>query len=79
MTLRIASSTPLSFVTPGVYVIAKIVTYLVKREARTTNLVAQGYDLKRVGTHSLRALGAMTFKLQGVDNITIMKIGCWPG
>ena len=44
-----------------------------------TNLVAQGYDLKRVSTHSLRASGAMALKLQGVDDSLIMKLGRWTG
>jgi hypothetical protein len=43
------------------------------------NLVSQGYDLKRVSTHSLRASGAMALKLQGVDDSLIMKIGRWTG
>jgi hypothetical protein len=46
MAFNVAPSTPLSFVSPGVYVIAKNATDLVKRAAHTTNLVAQGYDLK---------------------------------
>jgi hypothetical protein len=59
--------------------VAAHVTALVHQAARDTNLVAQGYDLKRVGTHSLRASGAMALKLQGVDDSLIMKIGRWTG
>jgi hypothetical protein len=79
MAFNVAPSTPLSFVSPGVYVIAKNVDDLVKRAAHSTNLVAQGYNLNLVGTHSLRASGAMALKLQGVDDTTIMKIGRWSG
>jgi hypothetical protein len=71
--------TPLSFVGPGIHVIAKNVNALVHRAAMETNLVAQGYDLQRVGSHSLRASGAMALKLQGIDDSLIMKIGRWTG
>jgi hypothetical protein len=72
-------TTPLSFVGPGVHVTATNITRLIQQAARDTNLVAQGYDLKRVSTHSLRASGAMALKLQGVDDSLIMKIGRWTG
>ena len=36
-----------------------------------------GYDLTRIGAHSLRASGAMALKLNGYDKETIMKIGRW--
>jgi hypothetical protein len=42
-----------------------------------SNLVAQGYDLKRVSTYSLGAAGAMALKLQGLDDSLIMKSGQW--
>jgi hypothetical protein len=72
-------ATPLSFVSPGVHVLAQHVKALVHQAAIDTNLVAQGYDLKRISTHSLRASGAMALKLQGVDDSLIMKIGRWRG
>jgi hypothetical protein len=72
-------STPLSFVQPRCHVVAAHITALVKQAALDTNLVAQGYDLCRIGTHSLRALGAMALKLQGVADSLIMKIGRWTG
>jgi hypothetical protein len=68
------STTPLSFVSPGAHVVANNVATLVQYATTDTNLVAQGYDLKRVSTHSLRASGAMALKLQGVDDSLIMKI-----
>jgi hypothetical protein len=73
------ASTPLSFVQPGSHVVAANITALVHQAASDTNLVAQGYDLKRIGTHSLRASGAMALKLQGVEDSLIMKIGRWTG
>jgi hypothetical protein len=72
-------STPLSFVSPGVHVVAKNITTLLHQAALATNLVAQGYDLKRISTHSLRASGAMALKLQGVADSLIMKMGRWTG
>jgi hypothetical protein len=41
------------------------------------NLVAQGYDLDRIGSHSLRSGGAMHLKLAGYDNDIIKKLGRW--
>jgi hypothetical protein len=41
------------------------------------NLVAQGYSLDRIGTHSLRSGGAMHLKLAGYDNDIIQKLGRW--
>ena len=36
-----------------------------------------GYDLKRIGSHSLRSGGTMHLKLAGYDNDIIMKLGRW--
>jgi hypothetical protein len=41
------------------------------------NLVAQGYTLDRIGTHSLRSGGAMHLKLAGYNNDIIQKLGRW--
>jgi hypothetical protein len=69
----------LSYVSPGVHVLAANITALIHDAARVTNLIAQGYDLRRVSTHSLRASRAMALKLQGIDDSLIMKIGRWTG
>ena len=79
MAFGVPEMTPLSYVQPGVHVVAKNVTDLVRHAAIATNLVGQGYDLTRIGTHSLRASGAMALKLQDVDTSLIMKIGRWTG
>jgi hypothetical protein len=79
MSTGMPKTTPLSYVSPGNYVSAQNVTDLITHAATATNLVAQGYDLKRVGTHSLRASGAMALKLQGESDTTIMRIGRWSG
>lgn len=79
LTHGMAPTTPLSFVSPGVHVVAANVTALVHQAATDTNIVAQGYKLRRIGTHSLRASGAMALKLDGIDDSLIMKIGRWTG
>jgi hypothetical protein len=81
MAFNVLMSTPLSFVRPGSHVSAiHVVTALVRLAAVTTNLMAQGYDMRgRIGSHSLRASGAMLLKLQGAIDSTIMKTGRWSG
>lgn len=74
-----ADDTPLSFVGPNSHVTARHVTLMVHEAARATELVSLGYKIKRIGTHSLRASGAMALKLQGISDSTIMKIGRWTG
>ncbi len=41
------------------------------------NLEALGYDLTRIGSHSLRSGGATHLKLCGYDETTIKKLGRW--
>jgi integrase len=41
------------------------------------NLEASGYDLRRIGSHSLRSGGAMRLKLAGYDDDIIKKLGRW--
>ena len=48
--------------------------------AMRLSVVATGlrnFDLSRVGSHSLRASGAMALKLNGQPDSTIMKLGRW--
>jgi hypothetical protein len=73
------ASTWLSFIQPSSHVVAANITALVHQATKDTKLVAQGYDLKRIGTHSLRALVAMALQLQDVVDSLIMKIGRWTG
>ena len=49
----------------------------VKRAVRDLNMKNEGYTEKLVGSHSLRAGGAMAMKLNGVDRDTIKKQGRW--
>ena len=71
--------TPLSQVSVGVHVLPHHVVKLVRLAARQTNLVARGYPENRVGSHSLRASGAMALALTGAKDSTIMKMGRWTG
>ena len=41
------------------------------------NLESQGYDLTRIGSHSLRSGGAVALKLAGYDSDVIKKLGRW--
>lgn len=43
------------------------------------NLVASGYDLTRLGSHSIRAGGAVQLKILGYDSDIIKKLGRWSG
>ena len=45
--------------------------------AGLAGLQQSGYDLSLVGTHSLRASGAVHLHAQGFDDVTIMKLGRW--
>ena len=53
------------------------ITTAVRWGALQDNLIAQGYSLDRVSSHSLRAGGAMALKLNGSDSETIMRVGRW--
>jgi hypothetical protein len=71
--------TPLSYISPGKHVTSSDIVALTRHAARITNLQAQGYDLTHVGSHSLRASGAIALKLAGESDSTIMMIGRWTG
>jgi hypothetical protein len=50
---------------------------MVKNAARILQLQRQAIDPDLVGSHSLRAGGAMALKLHGYDDTTIQKMGRW--
>ena len=70
-------STPLSFVQPGMHVQPGHILHAVRRGARLAQLEASGYQLTRIGAHSLRASGAMALWLSGHGPEAIMKLGRW--
>lgn len=70
-------TTPLSYVQPGMYVHPPDILLAVRRGARLARLEASGYQLSRIGAHSLRASGAMALWLSGHGPEAIMKLGRW--
>jgi hypothetical protein len=45
--------------------------------ATCNGLLAKGYTLDRISSHSLQASGAMAMKLSGASDSTIMRVGRW--
>lgn len=70
-------TTPLSFVSPGLHVVAPDILVAIRAAAVRSNLPAKGYSIDRIGAHSLRASGAMALRLNGYSGDEIMKIGRW--
>jgi len=56
---------------------SKAILAMVRLAAVQCNLAARGYDLTRIGSHSLRSGGAMALKLAGYDHDMIRKLGRW--
>ena len=56
---------------------ASAILAAVRLAALQCNLAAQGYDISRIGTHSLQSGGAMALKLAGYDHDMIRKLGRW--
>ena len=67
---------PISTVGSG-HVTAANVRVLLRSSVAALKLYRQGIKVADVGSHSLRAGGAMAMKLNGCDLITIMKSGRW--
>ena len=55
----------------------RMINTAVRWGAVADGLLAQGYTLTRISSHSLRAGGAMALKLNGYDETVIMKAGRW--
>ena len=51
----------------------------VKDSVRRLKLVEKGFTLKRVGSHSLRAGGAMAMILNGINETVVKRLGRWSG
>lgn len=62
---------------PGHAVTAKHVSQVLQRAAVRLMLWEQGYELDRIGPHSIRASGAMALCLNKVPSETIMLMGRW--
>ena len=50
---------------------------MIRHGAALDNLEAKGYHPSRIGSHSLRAGGAVALKLAGYDDTVICKLGRW--
>ena len=59
------------------HVLASDINHAVKRAVAQLGLIAKGFNLTDVSSHSLRAGGAMALKLHGYDRDTIKKMGRW--
>jgi len=58
---------------------ARHILEAVRLGAVQDNLAQCGFDLKRIGTHSLRSGGATRLKIEGHADSTIMLLGRWSG
>ena len=56
---------------------AREIRTCVKNGAISDGLLERGYDLSRIGSHSLRSGGAVALKLAGHDSDVIKKLGRW--
>ena len=74
---RLPPDTPLSTVQPNLHVRSTDIVSAVRVGARRANLAACGYDVTRIGAHSLRASGAMALWFSGHSTEAIMKYGRW--
>jgi hypothetical protein len=59
------------------YVRASAISSLLLAAARRTNLQDRGFTPTRIGSHSIRASGAMALYLNDVDPTLIKKLGRW--
>jgi hypothetical protein len=57
----------------------KQIVAAVRHAALADKLISAGFDIQRIGSHSLRSGGAVNLKLNGYDDITIKKLGRWSG
>jgi hypothetical protein len=70
--------TPLSLYGPGgQHVLSADIDKALKKAAHDDSLPLRGYDLSRIGPHSLRASGAMACTLNGIDITILQKLGRW--
>ena len=56
---------------------ARDIRLVLRQGAIDDALEASGYDLSRIGSHSLRSGGAVVLKLAGHNSNTIEKLGRW--
>ena len=67
----------ISLYAPQKHVSAKLMGDVIQQGAVRSMIWLHGYDLTRIGPHSLRASGAMQLALNGVSDSMIQKLGRW--
>jgi hypothetical protein len=73
-------ATPLSLITHeqgSKHVLSADINAALKRAALADGLPLRGYDVSRIGPHSLRASGAMACTLNGISTTILQKLGRW--
>ena len=58
-------------------VAAKQVRTMIRLAVNSSDLLSQGHDIARIGSHSVRASGALALHLAGHSHTVIKKIGRW--
>jgi hypothetical protein len=71
------SNAIISLYAPNKHVSAQHMAGVIQQGAVRSMIWFQGYDLSRIGPHSLRASGAMQLALNGVPDSMIQKLGRW--
>jgi len=67
----------LSLYAPNKHVSATHMAGILRKAALRSMIWLHGYDLQRIGPHSLRASGAMQLKLNGASDAMVQKMGRW--
>jgi hypothetical protein len=67
----------LCLVAPRTYVLSKHVSQILQRASFRTTIWVEGFELSRIGPHSIRASGAMALYLNGVTEQQICILGRW--
>jgi hypothetical protein len=62
---------------PTSFISAAMITATLRRACLQCDLSAQGFAQARIGSHSIRASGAMALYLNNVPTTTIRKLGRW--
>jgi hypothetical protein len=70
-------TTLISFVQTKIHVQPPHIRHAVRQGAKLAKLTDSGYSHSQIGTHSLRALGAMALWLSGHGLAAIMELGYW--
>jgi hypothetical protein len=67
----------LCLIAPQTYVLSKHVSQVLQQAAFRTTIWLEGFELSRIGPHSIRASGAMALYLNGVTEQQICILGRW--